>query len=662
MPPIRATARRYGPDASTAAIAHPLGASSRGGASEYTPRWTRCSLPRSRSFPDGPIARGPSARAAPARAPRTDGATITAIHSSGRCLIHFRQLSVTFLNDHVPLKARSRRSSPPCDTPGVDEIRFDEQRPRAVRDAGRGHRRGAHAGLHERGGARAHARDGRDALLEPLARRAVAQGGDLRATRCACGRCGTTATRTRWSRWSIPPGPPATPASAPASTAARWTRSRARRWRRWSARSPSEGAPTRPSSYTATLLTSPESIGEKVREEASEVARGGAERVRRAPGRGGRRRALPPVGADGLARPEPARRLRGAEPARRVIPSLEEVRALAREHTLVPLRHTYVADTETPGLGLPQAARRRPVVPARVRRAGAALRALVVPRLPPAGGDPLEPGRRADDPYELVERELGRYKLAPVDGLPPFAGGAVGMFGYDLVRSAEPTVGEGNPDELGTPDMALMVSDVLVAFDHLRHEITILANVFVEDDVDEAYAKAVAAIDDVRERLAQPVPRAHAERREPPSFTSNIGSEGYAAAVERCKEYIRAGDVYQVVPEPALERRRAGRRVLDLPRPARDQPQPLHVLPGLRGLRDRGRLTRVADQGRGPPRRAAPDRRHPAARRDRRRRPGARRGAAGRREGARRARDAGGPGPQRPRPRVRVRHASRSTS
>jgi anthranilate synthase component 1 len=152
------------------------------------------------------------------------------------------------------------------------------------------------------------------------------------------------------------------------------------------------------------------------------------------------------------------------------------------------------------------------------------------------------------DPYELVERELGRYKLAPVEGLPPFAGGAVGMFGYDLVRSAEPTVGVANSDELGLPDMALMVSDVLVAFDHLRHEITILANVFVEDDVDAAYEAAAKAIDEVRERLAAPVPRAEAERREAPGFTSNIGSDGYAAAVERCKEYIRAGDAYQVVP------------------------------------------------------------------------------------------------------------------
>ncbi len=242
-------------------------------------------------------------------------------------------------------------------------------------------------------------------------------------------------------------------------------------------------------SYTARLLNEPTLLRSKVTEEAEEVAKAAAERIRRAPGLRGRRRALPPVGADGLTRHEPPRRLRRAEPASRVIPSLEEVRALAREHTLVPLRHTYVADTETP-------------VSAYLKLRGDGPSFLL---------ESAEQGQRFgrwsflgfrprtvlrwsqgddEDPYELVERELGRYKLAPVEGLPPFAGGAVGLFGYDLVRSAEPTVGESNPDELGLPDMALMVSDVMVAFDHLRHEVTILANVFVEEDIDAAYAKA----------------------------------------------------------------------------------------------------------------------------------------------------------------------------
>ncbi len=239
-----------------------------------------------------------------------------------------------------------------------------------------------------------------------------------------------------------------------------------------------------------------------------------------------------------------------------IAPSLAEVRALAREHTLVPLRHTYVADTETPVSAYLKLRGDGPSFLLESAEQGQRFgrwsflgcRPRTVIRLDDGvltvGGE----ARDADDPYAAVAEELERYSIAPLDGLPPFAGGAVGLFGYDLVRRAEPSVGEGNPDDVGTPELALMVSDVLVAFDHLRHEVTILANVFVEEDVDRAHAEAVAAIADVRERLAAPVPRAHAERRDPPAFDSNIGAAGYADAVERCKEYIRAGDAYQVVP------------------------------------------------------------------------------------------------------------------
>jgi anthranilate synthase component I len=237
-----------------------------------------------------------------------------------------------------------------------------------------------------------------------------------------------------------------------------------------------------------------------------------------------------------------------ADPAElELSPSLEEVRELAREHTLVPLRHTFVADTETPVSAYLKLRGDGPSFLLESAEQGQrfgrwsflGFRPRTVIRW--REGDP-------GDPYQLVEQELGRYKIAALEGLPPFAGGAVGLFGYDLVRAAEPTVGEGNPDELGLPDMALMVSDVLVAFDHLKHEVTVLANVFVEDDVERAYNEAAGLIADVRERLAEPVPRVRRGRREPPVFESNIGSEGYAEAVERAKEYIRAGDAYQVVP------------------------------------------------------------------------------------------------------------------
>jgi anthranilate synthase component 1 len=245
-----------------------------------------------------------------------------------------------------------------------------------------------------------------------------------------------------------------------------------------------------------------------------------------------------------------------------VTPSLDETRELAREHTLVPLRHTYIADTETPISAY-----------LKLRRGGAGggagpsfllesaeqgqrwgrwsflgCRPRTVIRVDAGvltvGGEE----RTLGDPYAVVAEELERYRVAPLEGLPPFAGGAVGLFGYDLVRHAEPSVGEGNPDDVGVPQLALMISDVLVAFDHLRHEVTILANVFVEDDVERAYSEAAEAIADVRARLAEPVPQADAGHRDPPEFESNIGSAGYAEAVERCKEYIRAGDAYQIVP------------------------------------------------------------------------------------------------------------------
>ena len=228
-------------------------------------------------------------------------------------------------------------------------------------------------------------------------------------------------------------------------------------------------------------------------------------------------------------------------------PSLDEMRELAREHTLVPLRHTFIADCETPVSAYLKLRGDGPSFLLESAEQGQRVGRWSFLGFRPRAVIRLERGEHPD-PYAAVAEELARYRIAPLEGLPPFAGGAVGMFGYDLVRSAEPSVGEPNPDETGMPELAVMVTDVLLAFDHLRHEVTVLANVVAEGDVERAYEEAAAAIAEVRERLRGPVPQAGAGRREPPSFTSNLGSDGYAEAVERAKEYIRAGDIYQVVP------------------------------------------------------------------------------------------------------------------
>jgi anthranilate synthase component 1 len=228
-------------------------------------------------------------------------------------------------------------------------------------------------------------------------------------------------------------------------------------------------------------------------------------------------------------------------------PSLEETRELAREHTLVPVRHTFIADCETPVSAYLKLRGDGPSFLLESAEQGQQVGRWSFLGFRPRAVIRLDRGEHPD-PYAAVAEELARYRIAPLDGLPPFAGGAVGMFGYDLVRSAEPSVGEPNPDDIGMPELAVMITDVLLAFDHLRHEVTVLANVIAEGDVEHAYQEAAAAIADVRERLRGPVPQVAPGRREPPSFSSNLGSDGYAAAVERAKEYIRAGDVYQVVP------------------------------------------------------------------------------------------------------------------
>jgi anthranilate synthase component I len=236
-------------------------------------------------------------------------------------------------------------------------------------------------------------------------------------------------------------------------------------------------------------------------------------------------------------------------PALQVEPSLDEVRALAREHTLIPLRHTFVEDRETPISAFLKLRGDGPAFLLESAEQGNVGRWSFIgfrPRkvLRWSLGDP-------GDPYALAEAEVARYRQAPLPGLPPFSGGAVGVFGYDLVRTVEP-LPEPNPDPLGLPDLALMLTDVLVAFDHLRREVTVLANVYAEDeDVERSYAAAVETIAGVRRRLAAPLPApegAPFPQRPAPELESNMPREQFEGMVERIVEYVHAGDAYQVVP------------------------------------------------------------------------------------------------------------------
>ena len=242
-----------------------------------------------------------------------------------------------------------------------------------------------------------------------------------------------------------------------------------------------------------------------------------------------------------------------ARNAGELAPTLEQARELAGAHNLIVLSHRFIEDRETPVSAFLKLRELAPSEPAFLlesaelgQRVGRysfiGVRPRAVVRWSPRDGG---------DPYALAASCIDRFNPAPMQDAPPFTGGAVGFFAYDLVRTVEP-LGEGNPDPLGVPDMGLMLTDVLVVFDHLRHTVSILANIDLErePDVERAYADAARAIADVRACLSAPVarPAADAGERALPAFESNMTREQFEAMVSRIVRYIHAGDAFQVVP------------------------------------------------------------------------------------------------------------------
>ncbi len=177
------------------------------------------------------------------------------------------------------------------------------------------------------------------------------------------------------------------------------------------------------------------------------------------------------------------------------------------------------------------------------------------------GADGAELERREGDPFEAVRDLLADRCPVEVPGLPRFSGGAVGYFGYDTVRFIErlPTTAQ---RKLGIPDMLLLFSDSLVVFDHVQHKLLVIANMRIDgqgspsvEQVQEAYTDAVARIDaivsDLRRPLTPPMsPRVDGDAE----WSSNFTKEEYEDVVRRAKEYIAAGDIFQVVPSQRLSR------------------------------------------------------------------------------------------------------------
>jgi anthranilate synthase component 1 len=252
---------------------------------------------------------------------------------------------------------------------------------------------------------------------------------------------------------------------------------------------------------------------------------------------------------------------------RNLVPSLPEARRLAREYDVVPLYAELIGDLETPISAALKFADEENVF--LLESAEAAER---FGRYSFLGFDPKRTlsyrdgiytvvdadGVRevaAKDPFSGLAELVGRKSVAPLPNLPAFVGGAVGYYSYDAVRYLE-RLPDAPPDDLHVPEAYFAVTDTLIVFDHLRHKVLVISLVDAANlrDVEgEGFAAAYRrAADDIRriaERLAAPV-----TRRAFPSgnggfeISSNFTRSGYEEAVEKAKEYIRAGDAFQIVP------------------------------------------------------------------------------------------------------------------
>ncbi|MGI8602911.1 MAG: anthranilate synthase component I [Verrucomicrobiales bacterium] len=249
-------------------------------------------------------------------------------------------------------------------------------------------------------------------------------------------------------------------------------------------------------------------------------------------------------------------------------PSLEEFRHLSRSHNVVAVWAELAADYETPLSAFRKIAREdedaflfesaeNTQVSGRFSFLGSQPRAMFF-----ASGNEVtmvERGRRRSfssqsNPLRDLEACMARYRPAPAPHLPVFHGGAVGFLSYDAVRYFEPTVPQSARDDLGLPDMAFMIADTVVIFDHRYRLMQVVANVCLDDfsGPDEALAAARVRIETLISKLEAPVHfrlmSADAEPTQKPAAASNMTREQYEAGVRRAKEYIAAGDIFQVVP------------------------------------------------------------------------------------------------------------------
>src|ERR1700683_1125919 len=253
-----------------------------------------------------------------------------------------------------------------------------------------------------------------------------------------------------------------------------------------------------------------------------------------------------------------------------MVPDYKEFLELSRSATLVPVVNSVRADLLTPVSAFLSIAENEPHAfllesVERGEQIGRYTFLGVRPymRLRARGSAiEIERGRKRErhegNVFEFVKLLLSEHQPAAVPGLPPFTAGAVGYFSYDVVRQLE-TIGEHAKDDLSLPDCELMFFDRLLAFDHLRHQIHIVASADVSQESPRAaYDRAVRDIAALERKLAaglSPAMWRKAAKTPQAKLKIHAGTTRpkFMRSVERGKEYIAAGDIFQVVLSQRLD-------------------------------------------------------------------------------------------------------------
>jgi anthranilate synthase component 1 len=254
-------------------------------------------------------------------------------------------------------------------------------------------------------------------------------------------------------------------------------------------------------------------------------------------------------------------------------PTLQQVEAMANKGNLIPIHRDLPADMETPVSTYLKLQDEGPCFLLESVSGGEQVGRYSFIGVRPRGvittfGDEIYvaseghgrtvslSSEKGQDPLGILKAEMSRYNPVRLADLPRFIGGAVGFMSYDAVRRFE-RLPDNNADDLQLPEAAFMIAHTIVVFDHARQRLQVVANAdLTRSDIRTAYQRAVSRIDEVVARLNAPLPEV------PPAYQishngleSNFTVEEYKEIVEKAKEYIAAGDIFQVVLSQRLSRR-----------------------------------------------------------------------------------------------------------